>query len=231
MNFIKSVKNLTTKERILWITSMAIIFVTSAAFPSPDWMSVVTSLVGASALIFVGKGDPLGQLICIAFGILYALVSWRLRYYGEMITYLCMSAPASFCALVAWLKNPYTKREVKISSMTLRKWIFLVIATVAATVVMYFVLKSFNTANLIVSTFSIATSFMASVLTMLRSPYYAVVYALNDIVLIVLWGLALFVNISYLPMVMCFVVFLVNDIYGFINWRKMKKKQNRVVEI
>lgn len=229
MNFIKSVNNLTKAEKTLWILSLAVIFISSVVFPNPDWMSVITSLVGASALIFVGKGDPIGQLICIIFSILYALVSWHLRYYGEMITYLCMSAPASFCALVAWLRNPYTKREVKVSRMTPKKWIVLSIGTIAVTVVMYFVLEFFNTANLLVSTFSVTTSFMASVLTMLRSPYYALVYALNDIVLIVLWGLALFVDIAYLPMVMCFIVFFANDIYGFINWRKMKRKQNQVV--
>lgn len=229
MNFIKSVNNLTKAEKLLWILSMTVIFVSSVVFPNPDWMSVITSLVGASALIFVGKGDPIGQFICIIFSILYALVSWHLRYFGEMITYMCMSAPASFCALIAWLKNPYTKREVKVSAMTPKKWAVLSLGTVLVTVIMYFVLKYFNTANLIVSTFSVTTSFMASVLTMLRSPYYALVYALNDIVLIVLWVLALFVDIAYLPMVMCFVVFLVNDIYGFVNWRKMKRKQNQVV--
>lgn len=229
MNFIKSVKNLTKAEKLLWILSMTVIFISSAVFPDPDWMSVITSLVGASALIFVGKGDPIGQLICIIFSTLYAIVSWHLRYYGEMITYLCMSAPASFCALIAWLKNPYTKREVKVSAMNPKKWVLLSLGTGLATIVMYFVLEFFNTANLLVSTFSVTTSFMASVLTMLRSPYYALVYALNDIVLIVLWVLALFVDIAYLPMVMCFVVFFVNDIYGFVNWRKMKRKQNQVV--
>lgn len=229
MNFIKSVNNLTGKEKLLWVLSLAVIFLSSAVFPDPDWMSVVTSLVGATALIFVGKGDPIGQFICIIFSIMYALVSWHLRYFGEMITYMCMSAPASFCALIAWLKNPYTKREVKVSGMTAKKWVLLSLGTVIITVVMYFVLRYFNTANLLVSTFSVTTSFMASVLTMLRSPYYALAYALNDIVLIILWILALFVDIAYLPMVMCFAVFFANDIYGFINWRKMRKKQNQVV--
>ena len=58
-----------------------------------------------------------------------------------------------------------------------------------------------------------------------RSPFYAVAYAANDIVLIILWVLASLENISYLPMVMCFAMFLLNDMYGFINWRKMSVRQ------
>jgi hypothetical protein len=58
-----------------------------------------------------------------------------------------------------------------------------------------------------------------------RSPYYAVAYAANDIVLIALWTLAAMEDISYVPMVACFAMFFFNDIYGFINWQKMKREQ------
>ena len=75
------------------------------------------------------------------------------------------------------------------------------------------------------STISVTTSFVAVYFTFLRSPYYALGYAANDIVLIILWTLASMENISYLPMVVCFVMFLANDLYGFYNWRKMRKRQ------
>ena len=52
---------------------------------------------------------------------------------------------------------------------------------------------------------------------LMRSPYYALFYSFNDIVLIVLWTLATITDIGYLPMILCFVIFLVNDIYGFVN--------------
>jgi hypothetical protein len=60
---------------------------------------------------------------------------------------------------------------------------------------------------------------------MMRNPYYAVAYGANDIVLIVLWILATVENPAYFPMIFCFVMFLVNDAYGFINWQRMKKRQ------
>ena len=93
------------------------------------------------------------------------------------------------------------------------------------TVIFYFVLRYFNTANLVPSTLSVTTSFIAVYLTFRRSPYFALAYAMNDVVLIVLWILASITDISYLSVVICFVVFFVNDMYGFINWRRMEKKQ------
>ena len=63
-------------------------------------------------------------------------------------------------------------------------------------------------------------------LTIKRSPYYAVAYAANDIVLIILWSLASVEEIRYLSVVVCFAAFFVNDIYGFVSWRRMEKRQN-----
>lgn len=80
--------------------------------------------------------------------------------------------------------------------------------------------------NLIPSTISVTTSFVAVYLTFRRSPYFALSYASNDIVLIILWILASIYDVKYISVVVCFAAFLVNDIYGFVNWRKMKKRQN-----
>jgi alpha-L-fucosidase 2 len=72
---------------------------------------------------------------------------------------------------------------------------------------------------------SVATSFFAAALTFFRNPYYAFGYLLNDVVLIVLWGLACANDISNIVMVACFVMFFANDLYGFYNWMRMQKRQ------
>lgn len=225
MNIIKSVKNLTKFEKGLWFCS---VFVLIISFPFADngsLLNLIASLVGVTALIFVAKGDVLGQILTIVFSVLYAVISFRFRYYGEMITYVGMTAPIALLSTITWLRNPYTEREVKINHLKKSTWSVLLLLTGIVTFIFYFILKAFDTPNLLFSTISIATSFSASSLMMLRSQFYAVAYALNDIVLIVLWVLATLSNIAYLPMVICFAIFFVNDMYGFWNWRLMKKRQ------
>lgn len=93
------------------------------------------------------------------------------------------------------------------------------------TVLFYFILAHFHTANLLPSTLSVTTSFLAVYLTFRRSPYFALGYAANDMILIVLWTLAALEDLSYVSVAVCFAVFLVNDLYGFLSWRKMEKRQ------
>ena len=104
----------------------------------------------------------------------------------------------------------------------------MIFLTACATLLFYYILAVFHTANLIPSTLSVTTSFIAVYLTYKRSAFYAIGYAANDIVLILLWVMATRTDLTYLSVVICFVIFLANDIYGFVNWRKMQKQQEKL---
>lgn len=215
-------------ELILLISSYTLIITSFIIFDRSNYLSLISSLFGVTSLSFIAKGNPVGQIIGIIFSILYGIISFSYAYYGEMITYLFMTGPMEVIALVSWLKHPSknSKSEVKISSIKPKEIFLIAILAIIVTTVFYFILKYFDTTNLLISTFSITTSFVAVYLTFRRSPYYALAYAVNDIVLIVLWILATIENITYVSVIICFLVFLVNDIYGFINWCKIRKKQN-----
>ena len=219
-------KQLNRFEWTLWAVS-AIMVITAFLIPEKkDIPSLIASLIGVTALIFVAKGMVLGQALTVAFAVGYGIVSWSQRYYGEMITYLCMSAPMAISAIVSWVKHPYKdSAEVQVGKLSKRTWLFLSLAAAIVTVAFYFILQALGTANLLVSTLSVTTSFFAASLTFLRSPYYALGYSANDVVLIILWVCSAVSDLSYLPMVLCFVMFLLNDLYGFFNWKRMEKRQ------
>lgn len=96
------------------------------------------------------------------------------------------------------------------------------------TAVFYLILKHFHTANIVPSTLSVTTSFLAVYLTFRRSPYFSLAYAANDIVLIVLWTFASYYDKKYIAVMVCFIAFLINDIYAFVSWQKMKIKQSNI---
>jgi len=228
--YLASFKTLTKFEKGLWLTSLAVTilsYLLSYLFSgSGDLLNLIASLIGVTALIFVAKGLVLGQLLTVVFSVFYGIISVLFSYYGEMITYLFMTTPMAIVAAIEWIKNPYKDtQEVKVHKVKKKQLAVMWLLALLVTVLFYFILKALNTANLFFSTLSITTSFVASYLTFLRSPYYAIGYSANDVVLIILWILASVEDISYLPMVACFIMFLFNDLYGFYNWRRMQKRQ------
>lgn len=225
---VKVLLNYFTKgELLLWCISVVLIVVSFLFFDTENFLTLAASLIGVTSLIFNAKGNPFGQFLMVIFSALYGVISFTFAYYGEMVTYLGMTAPMAVFALISWLRNPYdgNKAEVKVNRLKKIEIVFMILLTAVVTCIFYFILAAFRTANLIPSSISVTTSFLAVYLTFRRSAFYAVAYAANDIVLIILWVLATLSNITYLSVVICFVMFLANDIYGFINWSKMQKRQ------
>ena len=214
-------------ELALWGSSAGLILISFFLFDRVSFMTLAASLIGTTSLIFNAKGNPIGQALMIVFSLLYGVISYTFSYFGEMITYLGMTGPMALFALISWLRNPYNGNHAEVAVNRLGKWelVLMYALTALVTFGFYFILDHFDTANMIPSTLSVTTSFLAVYLTFRRSPYFALAYAANDVVLIVLWTMAAVEDISYLSVIICFVMFLVNDLYGFINWKRMEKRQ------
>ena len=216
-------------ERALWLSSAGLIVLSAVLFRGGGALSVLTSLIGVTSLIFAAKGNPISQALMIVFSLLYGWISWTFSYYGEMITYLGMTMPMAAWSLIAWLRHPFdgSRAQVAVNRINAGEMVFLAVLTAVVTVGFYFILRACHTANLLPSTLSVATSFAAAYLTARRSAWFALAYAMNDLVLIVLWLLASLADTSYFTVLVCFAVFFVNDLYGFLSWLNMRKRQKK----
>ncbi|MDL2292711.1 nicotinamide riboside transporter PnuC [Acholeplasma sp. OttesenSCG-928-E16] len=217
----------TTFELLLFTLSLFISVFFFFIFRNSEYLYLISSLIGVTALLFVSKGNPVGQILTVVFSVFYGIVSYSCGYYGEMITYLGMTTPIAILSIITWIKNPSDKNksEVKVNKLKNKEYIIMFLVAILVTGGFYFILDALNTNNLIISTISVFTSFIAAYLSMRRSRFYALGYALNDIILIILWVYMSIESANYISMVICFVAFLVNDLYGFINWTRLSKKQ------
>lgn len=227
MGIRKRIHYFSKNEIWLWCISTALVLISFVLFDRENYMTLAASLIGVTSLIFNAKGNPIGQFLMVVFSLLYGLISYTFSYYGEMITYLGMTMPMAVLALISWIRNPYkgNKAEVKVNTIGKLEIFLMWLMAGIVTLLFYFILKSLGTAYIIPSAISVTTTFLAVYLTFRRSPFFALAYAANDIVLIVLWVLASFSDAGYISVVVCFIAFLANDIYGYINWQKMKVRQ------
>ena len=217
---------LTKKEWLLWLCSLFIVLVSNILAANFDPLTLIAALVGVTSLVFAAKGNVWAQVLMIVFSILYGIISFRFRYWGEMITYLGMTMPMAVWSTITWIRNPSKNgNEVEIQKLNRKHIAGLSVFSVAVTAAFYYILHMLDTPNIVFSTISVTTSFLAASLTMLRSSYYALGYAMNDIVLIVLWVLASLKNPAYIPVAVNFAIFFLNDLYGFVSWKKREAVQ------
>ncbi|MCR5021712.1 nicotinamide riboside transporter PnuC [Ruminococcus sp.] len=225
---LKNIKGYFSRTEIMiWSISALLVITSFILFDRSSYLTLCASLIGVTYLIFNAKGNPIGQVLVIIFSFLYGIISYRFSYFGEMITYLGMTMPMAVVALISWLRNPFNgnRSEVRVNSISKTETAFMSGLAMIVTTVFYFILQAFHTANIIPSTLSVTTTFIAVYLTFRRSPFYAIAYSANDIILMFLWTMASMTDSRYISVVVCFAVFLVNDIYSFFSWKNMKKRQ------
>lgn len=124
--------------------------------------------------------------------------------------------------VISWMthKNEETN-TVEPNQISKKEWLGLSFASAIGFVALYYVLKYFNTSQLIVSSLSMITSLIATYLITRRSKYSFLFYIGNDIILILLWGLPVLQgDLSLLPILIDPVILLLNDSYGLKNWNE-----------
>ncbi len=136
-------------EWALYFSSLIIVGGGFLLTSSRDYLTLTASLIGVTALIPVAKGDSWGQILTAVFAVIYAVISWGFRYYGEMITYVGMSAPIAVLSVIEWVRHPYKHTtEVEVSTVTPKKAAKIAVLTALVTFAFYFILGAFGTNNL-----------------------------------------------------------------------------------
>lgn len=223
---------LTPFEICLITVSLLVAFVSFLFAQEKSYLSLIGTLFGIITCFAYSKVWVIAPMVGCVNNILYIILSFTQRFYGEAIIYLFLQMPIVIYQIVDYLKNKNKDDQtvVNVNKVGKKEYLLMIPVILVLTVGFYFLLKALNTNELIISTFSLVTSLIASYLMLRRSPYYAIGYLLNDVVLIVLWSMTIASSgLTYLPTLIGFVVFMANDIYGFINWKIQEKKQKATV--
>ena len=187
-------------------------------------LATIVPFLGFFSALNQAKGHVVGQVVGVLLAILYSIMSYNNKYYGEVIVYLVVILPLYISGIYTWLKNKDNSSEtVKQNSISNKEWYSILFVNIVVFVGLYFLLKQFNTSNLMVSTISMNINLTATYLLVRRSRYSFLFYLVNAFILLILWGLpVLNGNILLLPMVFDALLLLVNNLYGLHSWSKNK---------
>ncbi len=205
---------------IISIIIFGIIFKSGITTIACSSISIITAMLQA-------KGKIESQFFSIIVCLLYSYISYKSKYYGEVIFYIFIMLPMSIGGIISWMKHKSEKtNSVEVNEINKKEWISLIIICIISFIVLYNLLEYFNTSELLVSTFSMIVSLLAVYLLVRRSKYCFIFYLLNDIILIMLWGLPVIAgNFLLIPMVIDPIALLISDTYGSFNWNKIEKEQ------
>lgn len=218
----------TKLERILLFGSVILVSLVGVIFKS-DLLTTICSIVGIVTALLLAKGKNLGQIFGLLIVALYSIVSFKNGFYGEVIIYLFIMLPMYIIGIVSWIRHQSKETNtVEVNEIKKKEWIIVSFVSVVVFIGIYFLLKLFNTKELFISSLSVIDSLFAIYLGVRRSKYSFHFYVLNDLILILLWGIPVISGeLLLIPMVFNPIINLINDLYGIYNWRKLENIQKR----
>ena len=222
----KILKDWTKFEKVLLFTSIILVGFVGIIFKA-EILTTICSIVGIITALLLAKGKNQGQIFGLLIVALYSVVSFKNKYYGEVIIYLCIMLPMYIIGIISWLKHQNKEtNSVEVNTIKIKEWIIVSISSILAFIGIYFLLKVFNTSQLFISSLSVIDSLFAIYLGIRRSKFSFYFYVVNDFILITLWGIPVISgSLILLPMVFNPIINLINDMYGIHNWKKLEKMQ------
>lgn len=212
----------------LWLLSFTFITIYLFFVLDDTIIGLCASLTGMFSVVLVAKGKTTNYYPGIVNVVLYAIVAYGQKYYGEVMLNLLYFLPMQFIGLLMWRKNGLSESkqdDVKIAVMSSRARIGWTALCILATIVYAFVLKKMGGALPYLDSLTAVLSIIAMIFMVKRLVEQWVVWIVIDVVTIYMWLVAFLHDGGAISILVMWSAYLVNAVYGLTNWIKQYRLQ------
>lgn len=225
---VKSIFNQWSTFEVIWLLfSIALMTIASAIWKSSPY-GYIASITGIICVVLVARGSIHNYWFGIINCVFYAYVAYDWKLYGEVMLNLFYFLPMNFVGLYIWgkTKNRITHVRVKVKFLS---WINRCsLAIVCSTAIYYYmILLKYMEGNIpLIDSSSTVLSVIAMILMVKCYMEQWILWIIVDVASVIMWFIVVFKQGSNdIGLLIMWIAFLINAIYGCVNWIKMYKTQ------
>lgn len=184
-------------------------------FTKDNLLSFICGLSGAINVVLCSQRKLSFYLFAYIQMFTYIIIICQQHLWGELIENIFYVVTTTI-ALFIWIKN-YNKEEKEVETQKLTKngWIIYCSITIIGTILLYIILLHTNDPKPFLDAVSTVPAFIGQFLLMFRYREQWIMWLVVDITTLILW-----ISIGNIFMVMQYVFWIINCIYGYIKWSK-----------
>lgn len=209
---------------ILWLITACGVILGLSIYWHDTPMGIISATTGVACVVCTGKGKlsayPLGAVNVL----LYAIISWRARYYGEVMLNLLYYFPMEFYGFYVWKKHMNAQtHEVEKRFMKKKGRLLLVLAVAAGTVGYGFVLRALGGALPFVDALSTVVSIVAMIVSIGMYVEQWLLWIAVDVVTVFMWAVAFAGGNDSIATLLMWIVYLGNAVIMYFKWAREAK--------
>lgn len=220
-----------TRYELIWLVVATTTIVTLGFMWQDTLLGMISSISGILCVIMAAKG----KIATFFFGVIqaatYAYISFGYGLYGEAMLNAFFFLPFQFIGFWLWRKNRNTENKVSgedvyAKRLTLKQWAVLIPVIIVSIIGYALILTSMDAQQVRLDSAAVVLSVFAQFLMTFRYAEQWVMWIIINVLTITMWFLTLVQqNGNDWTVFAMWCAFLVNSIYGYINWRKLAKNQ------
>ena len=220
-------KEWTRFERI-WLLLFSIVNVFLYLKWDSGLIGLVSAMSGMLCVVLVAKGKISNFVFGIVNTATYAYISYGYGLYGESMLNALFYLPTQFIGLWMWQRhrsvNKVRDEDIEIKRLSVKGWAIVIASVVVGAYSYMHVLMALDAQQVRIDSVAVVMSVVAQILLTLRYAEQWVLWILVNLLSIVLWVVTLSQSGgSDYTMPVMWTAFLINSIYGWINWLKLQQ--------
>ena len=210
----------------LWLSLFTIIIISLSVYWKDSFIGIIASLTGIWCVVLVAKGKIANYYFGIISVIAYAYVAFSRQYYGEVMLNMIYFLPMQFVGIFLWRKRMLSKKndDIRVRYMTNKQRLLWALVTIAATILYGYFLKYLGGNLPFFDSSSTVMSVIAMILMVFVFVEQWVLWILVDIVSVIMWFTVLINGGNDIAVLVMWIAFLANAIYGLYNWIQLAGK-------
>ena len=220
-------KEWTWFERI-WLLLFSIVNVFLYLKWDSGLIGLISAMSGMLCVVLVAKGKISNFVFGIVNTATYAYISYGYGLYGESMLNALFYLPTQFIGLWMWQRhrsvNKMRDEDIEIKRLSVKGWAIVIASVVVGAYAYMHVLMALDAQQVRIDSVAVVMSVVAQILLTLRYAEQWVLWILVNLLSIVLWVVTLSQSGgSDYTMPVMWTAFLINSIYGWINWLKLQQ--------
>ncbi len=209
------------KLEIFWLIFASLIITCLSIYWKDSLMEIISATTGVACVICTGKGKLSAYFFGLINCVLYAIISYRAKLYGETMLNAIYYVPMQFVGFYVWKKhmNNQTHEVNKIHMKNITR-IFWLLVMVGATIGYGFILKALNDAMPFVDSFTTVSSVLAMIISIRMYSEQWWIWIAVDVFSVYMWYSNFRVGNENMATLLMWVVYLANAIIMCIKWER-----------
>ena len=214
-----------SRFEICWLVLSTVIMIVLSVIWGDNLLALISGITGILGVVLAAKGKVSTYIFATVNVAIYALLTFQNHLYGEFMLNAFYYIPMNFIGFYLWSKHKDNESgEVEGKKLTGKQTVILFAAVAVVVLVYWQILSRIGGQLALIDAMSTVFFVVALIMQVARYAEQWLLWIIVNVVSVVMWLLLIGKDSSAVTMVVMWIAYLFNSVYGYYNWRKLAAK-------